>query len=285
MRGHGQLVVTVLLAAMLGPLAVGARHRATASAAVEQSVMAKAPRGYQTRQIEGWAVLVNNGFLKGEPELADRTLRLLAFQLYQITRVVPQDALSKLKRIRIWVEEKEPDPPCMTYHPDPNWLREHGKDPEKARCVEVANARNFLAWTIEQPWMLLHELSHGYHDQFLARGFGNPRVKAAYDHAMKAGLYDRVLRYSGQEEKAYAATNPMEYFAEASEAYFGTNDFFPFIRIELRRHDPRAIDMLETLWGVKPASARKASSVKKASSRRATSRPRDAANSGSRRSR
>ena len=30
----------------------------------------------------------------------------------------------------------------------------------------------------------------------------------------------------------------MEYFAEASEAYFGTNDFFPFVRIELRRHDP-----------------------------------------------
>ena len=26
----------------------------------------------------------------------------------------------------------------------------------------------------------------------------------------------------------------MEYFAEASEAFFGTNDFYPFVRAELR---------------------------------------------------
>jgi hypothetical protein len=277
MKGHGQPALTVLLAAMLGPLAVGARYCTMASAAVEQSVMAKAPRGYWTRQVEGWPILVNSGFLEREPELADRTLKLLGFQLYQVTRVVPPGALDKLKRIRIWVEEKEAEPPCMTYHPDPKWLREHGKNPDKARCVELANARNFLAWTIEQPWMLLHELSHGYHHQFLARGFDNPRVKAAYDHAMKTGLYDRVLRYSGQEEKAYAATDPMEYFAEASEAYFGTNDFFPFIRIELRRHDPTAVEMLETLWGVKPAGGRKATPVKKASSGRAAASPRGAA--------
>jgi hypothetical protein len=156
----------------------------------------------------------------------------------------------------------------MTYHPDPKWLREHGKDPEKARGVELANARTFLAWTIEQPWMLLHELAHGYHHQFLPRGFGNPTVKAAYDHAMKAGLYDRVLRYSGQEEKAYAATEPMEYFAESTEAYFGTNDFFPFVRIELGRHDPKAVEMLETLWGVKPSGSAGAHSARKASSGR-----------------
>ena len=104
--------------------------------------------------------------------------------------------------------------------------------------------------------MLLHELSHGYHHQFLEGGFQNSRIKAAYENAIKTHLYDRVLRSSGVEEKAYAATNPMEYFAETSEAYFGTNDFFPFVRIELRRHDPTAFDTLEKLWGVKPAGRR-----------------------------
>jgi hypothetical protein len=163
--------------------------------------------------------------------------------------VVPPDALAKLRTIRIWVEETDLDTPCMTYHPDPGWLREHGKNPDKAGCVELANARTFLEWTIEQPWMLLHELSHGYHHQFLPCGFDNPTIKSAYDHAMKARLYERVLRYNGQQEKAYAVTNPMEYFAEATEAYFGTNDFFPFIWIELKRHDPTAVEMLETLWG------------------------------------
>ncbi len=256
MRGHRRCLVAVLLAVALGRLAIAATQD-------EPPIMAKAAKGYQTQTIEGWPVVVNRGFLEREPEVAERTLKLLGFQLYQVTRVVPPDALAKLRTIRIWVEEKEAEPPCMTYHPDPKWLREHGKDPEKARCVELANARNFLSWTIEQPWMLLHELSHGYHHQFLPRGFANPRVKAAYDHAMKARLYDRVLRYSGQEEKAYAANNPMEYFAEATEAYFGTNDFYPFIRIELRRHDPKAVEMLEALWGVKPEGEPKAASSRR----------------------
>ena len=236
-----------VLAAMLGPLAAGAWHREVLPAAVEPPTMRKAPKGYETREIEGWQVLVNKGFLVGtaRPGRSDaRAARLPALPDHRAwSRRRP---LSKLKTIRIWVEENEPHHPCMTYHPDPKWLREHGMNPEKARCVELANARTFLDWTLEQPWMLLHELSHGYHHQFLEGGFENTRIKAAYDHAMKTSLYDRVLRSSGEEEKAYAATNPMEYFAEASEAYFGTNDFFPFVRIELRRHDPTAFDTLES---------------------------------------
>ena len=44
-------------------------------------------------------------------------------------------------------------------------------------------------------------------------------------------------------------TDPMEYFAELSEAYFGTNDFFPFVRAELKNHDPEACKLLRKLWG------------------------------------
>ena len=122
-------------------------------------------------------------------------------------------------------------------------------NPEKQKCVELANARNFLEWTLEQPWMVLHELAHAYHHQFLNKGFNNRRVKAAYDRAMKSKIYQKVLRINGRDEKAYAATNPMEYFAEASEAFFGTNDFYPFVRSELKHHDPAAYDLLESLWG------------------------------------
>ena len=31
-------------------------------------------------------------------------------------------------------------------------------------------------------------------------------------------------------DRAYALVNPMEYFAETTEAFFSRNDFFPFIR-------------------------------------------------------
>ena len=40
----------------------------------------------------------------------------------------------------------------------------------------------------------------------------------------------------------------MEYFAEASEAYFGTNDFYPFVRQELEQHDPEMFLLLKKLW-------------------------------------
>jgi hypothetical protein len=47
-----------------------------------------------------------------------------------------------------------------------------------------------------------------------------------------------ALRDSGRTERAYAMTDVTEYFAEFSEAYFGTNDFYPFARAELIRHEP-----------------------------------------------
>ena len=203
---------------------------------------------YEVRQIAGWTVLVHKGLLSGEPELADRTLELLRYQLYQIVRRVPVEAVEKLRRVRIWVEEEEPHHPCMAYHPSAGWLREHGMNPEKAGCVEVANARNFLSWTLDQPWMVLHELAHGYHHQYLDDGHDNAEVRAAYERAVASRDYESVLRIDGRDERAYAATNPMEYFAEASEAFFGANDFYPYVRSELRRHDPRMHDLLERLW-------------------------------------
>lgn len=206
---------------------------------------------FETKAIEGWVILVNKGLTRDQPELTERVLTLLRQQLYQITRRVPGAALKKLQSIRIWVEEKEPHHPCMAYHPDAGWLRDHDMNPDKARCVEIANVRNFLTWTIDQPWMVLHELAHGYHHQHLDGGFDNAAIKSAFDQAASANRYNSVLRIGGTEERAYAATNPQEYFAEASEAFFGTNDFYPFVRVELQRHDPDFYTRLETLWGTR----------------------------------
>jgi hypothetical protein len=203
---------------------------------------------YEVRQVEGWTVLVSRGFLEASPDLASETLRLLDQQLCQVARVVRPPALAHLREIRIWVEEAEPHHPCMAYHPDPGWLRTREMNPEKARCVEIANARNFLDWTKDQPWMVLHELAHGYHHQFLDGGFDNDEVRDAYHKALDERLYASVLQIRGRDEKAYAATNPMEYFAESSEAFFGTNDFYPFVRAELKRYDPRMFRLLEKLW-------------------------------------
>jgi hypothetical protein len=206
---------------------------------------------YEVKQVEGWTVLVNKGFLADEPGLSEKTLKWLGNQLSQIEHKLPAKAVGKLKEVKIWVEKDEPHHPCMAYHPDKGWLQGHGMNPEKARCVEIANAGNFLKWTREQPWMVLHELAHAYHHQFLDDGFNNSEVKAAYRNAIEEKSYASVLHYNGKSEKAYATTNPMEYFAEATEAFFGANDFFPFVRAELKQHDPEMETLLKTLWGAR----------------------------------
>jgi hypothetical protein len=205
---------------------------------------------YEPRRVEGWMVLVNRRLLAEEQrELREKTLRVLGDQLFQITRVVPAEALGKLRKIPIWVELEEPHHPCMCYHPDAGWLREHDMNPEKAGAVEVANARNFNSWTLQQPWMVLHELAHGYHHQVL--DFDNAEVRACFDAAVSAKVYESVLNGRGKKSRHYALNNDREYFAEMTETYFGTNDFYPFVRAELKQVDPRMYDLLEKVWGVR----------------------------------
>jgi hypothetical protein len=205
---------------------------------------------YAERQVEGWRVLVNKRLLQDENrELCDRTLKLLGDHLYRITRVVPAGPLARLRKIPIWVELAHPRHPCMCYHPSADWLREHGMSPQKAGAVELANAKNFLAWTRDQPWMVLHELAHGYHHQVL--GYDNAEVRACYERAVASKSYESVLHVSGGTRRAYALNNPMEYFAEGTEAFFGTNDFYPFVRGELKKHDPRLFELLEKVWEVR----------------------------------
>ena len=102
---------------------------------------------YEVRQAEGWTVVVNKRFLADQPKLAEETLARLApaTSARSYGRCRPRRSRS-CGTIHVWVEEKEPHHPCMAYHPDPGWLREHDMNPDKARCVELANARNFLEW-------------------------------------------------------------------------------------------------------------------------------------------
>ena len=211
---------------------------------------------YAVREIEGWKAYIHIAFESESPELCRETLDLLNCQLYQITRMVPASAVKKLRRIPIWIELKEPHHPCMCYHPDPAWLRAHDMNPEKARSIEIANARNFLTWTKQQPWMVFHELAHGFHHQFIERGYENADLAAALAAAKEEKLYEEVLHINGRRQRHYALTNQMEYFAEQSEAFFGTNDFYPFVRSELQQHDPRMFALQKKLWGVSEAEKR-----------------------------
>jgi hypothetical protein len=119
------------------------------------------------------------------------------------------------------------------------------------RGVEIGNVRNYLAWTLDQPSILLHELAHAYHHQFVSGGFQNAEIKASYDRVTRAKLYDSVMRWDGKNYKPHAMDNEREYFADATESFFATNDHYPFVYPELLHHDPETAKLLEKHWGGK----------------------------------
>ena len=162
---------------------------------------------------------------------------------------MPEERLAELKKLRIWVDLSHPELKSMQYHPDRGWLLSHGHDPRLVKHVHIPQAKALLdakMWA-KHPYVVLHELAHSYHDQVLS--FDEPRVKEVFGLAKESGKYDNVLLYTGKKVRHYGLSNHKEYFAEATEAYFGVNDFYPFVRAELKEHDPRMFELLETIWG------------------------------------
>jgi hypothetical protein len=202
------------------------------------------------RQIEGWTIHIDPQLLEGKhSEEGSRALKMLANHLQRIAILLPADRLAEMQKVEIWIEHKHPQLGVMQYHPDRGWLETHGHDPRLAKKVHITRAAALLSrgQIIKHPAVVLHELAHGYHDQHL--GFDEPRIKKAYDEAMEAGNYEKVLLYTGKQVRHYGATNHKEYFAEATEAYFYRNDFYPFVRAELKEHDPGMHDLLVEIWG------------------------------------
>jgi hypothetical protein len=210
--------------------------------------------GYQTQQLAGWTLLISEQLLKDQKEETAKALTLLKPQLDEIVRAVPAPAVAKLRKVKLWFSpEYKGVPPRAEYHPGAGWLRENKRNPDMVQGVEFTNVRIFERETKRMPNFALHELAHAYHDQVL--GFDHAQVKAAFEKAKASGQYDNVEQRFGdgrsKKTRAYAITNPQEYFAESSEALFSTNDFYPFTRDELARHDPEMLKLLEELWNKK----------------------------------
>ena len=200
---------------------------------------------YEIRKIEGWRVYVLKRLEKEKPEILRKAMRLVGLQLYQITLVVPDGPLEKLREVPIWVCDRKDGP--IHFHPNRGWLVTNGYNPDKAKAVDISRVANIVNSYRTQRWVLLHELAHAYHNRVL--GFNHPKVLQAYRNAKKSKKYESVLLHNGRKVRHYALTNEKEYFAECTEAFFGTNDFYPFVRSELKEHDPGVYKVLEEVWG------------------------------------
>lgn len=203
---------------------------------------------YKDEKVLGWSLLVHEDLI-ADQELYKEVRDEIHHQLFRITRIVPEEKVKLLQQVPIWVELRNPYSRNCQYHPSKRWLVANGYLAEKANCVELSDARRFVRTSQKiQPYVLLHELAHAYHDLHL--DFGHEGIVAAFKKAKESGSYDKVLHIIGRTVRAYAMTDHKEYFAEATEAFFGTNDHYPFVRSELKEHDPGMYEMVKQVWGV-----------------------------------
>ncbi len=207
------------------------------------------PTSHTIKKLEGWTIRVDDRLLKApDDELGTKALRVLEAKLSDIKVVVPADKLKKLQAVTIVLDLTHGNIGSLQYHPDAGWLKANGYSTDLAKCVHIPRAAELLTKELvnEQPWVILHELAHAYHDQVL--GFDEPRIKEAYEKYKKCGRGEKVLHYDGTRAKHYALTDPMEFFAEMTEAYFGANDFFPFNRAELKENEPAIYELMMHVW-------------------------------------
>jgi len=208
------------------------------------------PASRVTRCIQGWNVLVDNRlFVSPNDTLGTRVLSLLEAKLVDITFVVPGEPLKKLQAVTIVLDLSHGPLHNMQYHPGADWLREHGYATNLVKCVHIPEAKDLLTSRSinEQPWVVLHELAHAYHDQVL--GFEEPRIMREFGNFKKSGHGDNTLLYNGTRVRHYGLTDQKEFFAEMTEAYFGMDDFFPFNAAELMTAEPEIFELMKAIWG------------------------------------
>jgi len=258
---HEHCVATGVDCELVYPKAPGVKHANPTEYLVKMLKSKKRPApkprsgaaGHQSKSIEGWKVLVSDQLLEKDKAATERALELLTVQLQEIVRVVPAAAVVELRKVPLWFSPQYPGVQQRAeYHPGAGWLRDNKRDPAMEKAVEFTNVRIFERETKRMPNFALHELAHAYHDRVLPKGFRNEEIKGVFENAKAKGLYEKVEQRFGDGRsatvRAYAITNPMEYFAECTEAFFSTNDFFPFTRKQLEKHDPEMFALLKTLW-------------------------------------
>ncbi len=221
---------------------------ATAGAAPRKLKPQRVKIEHVKRDIEGWTVYLDKRLeLPEHQETAKLGLRILSNKLFEITQVVPAGPLAEMRKVAIYVD-LEHALGSLQYHPDAGWLKRNGYDPAMAKAVHVPGLSRLIGIQRRnrQPWVMLHELAHAYHDQVL--GFDHEEVIRAYDHLKASKKLESVLIVDGRNTRHYALTNHKEFFAEMTESYFAVNDFYPFVRAELKEFSPETYKMLDKIW-------------------------------------
>lgn len=201
---------------------------------------------YMVEKLLGWEVLVEDTVWLERPKLTRESLIMVHGSLSNVIAAMPRSAVELLQTIPIYITDTRSSGRAAHVHMSAEWLREHGEDEMKVHAVDICDPTLLSRYLIDQPWMILHELSHAYHAKFFSAE-DLSELESLHRRALQAGKYGK-LPYLSTIRDHYGATNPHEYFAESSEAYWGKNDFYPFNRDDLKDYDPEMYYFVAKVW-------------------------------------
>lgn len=209
----------------------------------------KLPDRRETK-VEGWTVFIDKRLDQEKHQaLGKQAVRLLTTQLINIQVALSPEKVERLRKVKVFLDWQCGDMFSPAYHPSAAWLRQHGYSEKMERSVHIPKAEYFTSkpFQTQQPWAMLHEFAHAYHHQDLK--YDNPEILALYEKFKADKKYETALHVDGNPRKHYGQTNVMEFFAEMSESYVGSNDFFPFNRGELKTAEPEIYALMQKIWG------------------------------------
>lgn len=216
--------------------------------------------GYATYEYKGFTYKFKKDVIG--TDAAKKAMTKVQKDIDQILTIIPDEAVKVMQKKPIWFEENNTkNTSAAWYHRGAGSGLSFGGLAAKEKCVEITNYKYYVDWTAQnQPFMVLHELCHLYHDQGLG-GDANSDINMAYNNAKNKGLYKTYYyrtslsdqKGTAYEEsgtnKCYCMNDAWEFFSEMSEAYWGENDYFPFNYAQLKQHDPVAFSVMEKIWG------------------------------------
>ena len=192
--------------------------------------------------------------LTGQPGLCATMVKILTYKLHMIDHFIAEPGRKQLHEIPIWLELGQPGP-YVRYCGSREQLLAEGANPDKLGAVEVRDPQRMTDWAMLQQSDVLGELAQAYYDRHEAENDYELRKKAwdALGRARDNVKYRRVLQFDGQHVPSPALSDGLSrYFADLMQSYFLVNDHYPFIRCELKNHDPAGYALIAGLWEGNP---------------------------------
>lgn len=194
---------------------------------------------YTKLNINGWTVYLSSDFAR-KPRERKIIVEKIRKQTGFIASKVSAKHLKVMRKADIWVEAGD-HYRALARHISKTAVYQENVNIDKVKDIEIFGryAR------VRQPTLVLHELSHVYHDRKLK--WQDSRIERLYKK-FKSGMPTAKDR-CGRVTKAYGLTNHHEFFATFTEAYFAKTCTYPYDRETIRKSHPAMHELLKKVWG------------------------------------